>query len=131
MQKGQAAMNHDEALAQLRAVREQVTRIVQDVDAAIVHLESFQPVAEAFQRRQAAAQSQWEDLLRAGGPDNLDIETQMRHATAVRTAEVNLFNTLREYMVATRHDQPATEAVAMQEGEAASGETPYEEHQSS
>lgn len=124
-------MNHDEALTQLRVVREQVTRIVQDVDAAIVHLEAFQPVAEAFQRRQAAAQAQWEDLMRAGGPDNLAVETQMHHATELRTAELNLFNALRAYMAATNPDQPATNATVMQEGEAASGETPDEEHHSS
>jgi hypothetical protein len=123
-------MNHDEALTQMRAVREQVTRIVQDVDAAIVHLEAFQPVAEAFQRRQAAAQVQWQDLMRAGGPDNLDVETQMRHAMELRTAELNLFNALRDYMAITQHDQPETNTMVMQGGEAASGETPDEERHS-
>jgi hypothetical protein len=128
--KGQAVMNHDEALTQMRAVREQVTRIVQDVDAAIVHLEAFQPVAEAFQRRQAAAQAQWQDVMRAGGPDNLDVETQMRHAMELRTAELNLFNALRDYMAITQHDQPETNTMVMQGGEAASGETPDEERHS-
>jgi hypothetical protein len=123
-------MNQDEALAQLRAVREQVTRIVQDIDAAIGHLESFQPVAEAFQRRQEAARAQWEDLLRAGGPDNLDIETQMRHATAVRTAEVSLFSILRAYMATTHHDEPETGVAVMQEAEAASGDAANEERHS-
>jgi len=49
-------MNHDETLAQLRAIRESVTRIVGDVDGAIMHLETFRPVVEAFQRRQTAVQ---------------------------------------------------------------------------
>jgi len=36
--------------------------------------------------------------MRVGGPDNLDAETQTRHATAVRTAEITLMNALREYL---------------------------------
>ena len=53
---------------------------------------------EAFQRRQAAVQEQWGDLMRVGGPDNLDAEAQTRHATAVRIAEIMLMNTLRDYL---------------------------------
>jgi hypothetical protein len=112
-------MNHDEALAQLRAVREQVARIVQDVDAAIAHFEAFQPVAEAFQRRQAAAQAQWEDLMRAGGPDNLDAEAQVRHVTELHAAEMSLFNALRAYMATTQHSPEAAHVEGTQEGEAA------------
>lgn len=91
-------MKHDETLAQLRAIRETVTRMVRDVDNAIAHLEGFQPVVEAFQQRQSAVQAQWDDLMQAGGPDNLDVEAQMRHATALRVAEINLMNALRDYM---------------------------------
>jgi hypothetical protein len=54
----------------------------------------------------------------------------MRHATELRTAELNLFNALRDYMAITQHDQPETNTMVMQEGEAASGETPDEERHS-
>ncbi len=91
-------MKHDETLARLRAIRETVTRIVQDVDEAIAHIEGFQPVVEAFQRRQAAVQAHWDDLMQVGGPDNLDAEAQMRHATALRVAEINVMNALRDYL---------------------------------
>lgn len=97
--EGMGQMKHDETLAQLRAIRETVTRIVDDVDDAIAHLEAFQPVVEAFQRRQVAVQEQWGDLMRVGGPDNLDAETQTHHATTVRVAEINLMNALRDYLV--------------------------------
>lgn len=97
-------MKHDETLARLRAIRETVTRIVQDVDEAIAHIEGFQPVIEAFQRRQAAVQAQWDDLMQAGGPDNLDADAQMRHATALRVAEINVMNALRDYLA---EPQPA------------------------
>ncbi len=110
-------MNNDEALAQLRSMREAVARMTRDVDAAIAHLEAFQPVAEAFQRRQAAAAAQWEDLMRAGGPDNLDVETQMRHAAEVRAAEVSLMSTLRTYL----SDAP-------QQGESAQASEEHEMH---
>ncbi len=109
-------MKHDETLVRLRAIRETVTRIVQDVDGAIAHIEGFQPVVEAFQRRQAAVQAQWDDLMRAGGPDNLDAEAQMRHETALRVAEINVMNALRDYLadsqppLAADDEQPETQA---------------------
>ncbi|MGI8686938.1 MAG: hypothetical protein ACR2M3_00010 [Thermomicrobiales bacterium] len=58
----------------------------------------IRPLVEAFQRRQAAVQAQWDDLMQAGGPDNLDVEAQMRHATALRVAEINVMNALRDYL---------------------------------
>jgi hypothetical protein len=108
-------MKHDETLAQLQALRETVTRIVRDVDDAIAYLEGFQPVVEAFRARQAAVQAQWDDLVHAGGPDNLNTEAQMRHATAVRAAEITLMNALRDYLASAQPpvsngEQPETHA---------------------
>jgi hypothetical protein len=121
-------MKHDETLARLQAIRETVTRIVRDVDDAIAYLEGFQPVVEAFQKRQAAVQAQWDDLVHAGGPDNLDMEAQMHHATAVRAAEITLMNALRDYLASPEPPASDGEQSETHTEQPSASENPAPEH---
>jgi hypothetical protein len=108
-------MNYEETIAQLRAVRETTERTIHVINAAIERLEGFQSVADAFTRWQRAQQAQWQAMMEAGGPFDVDIEEQSRHAAELRRAEAMLTRALQQHFAASEQEQMPADTPSGQE----------------